>query len=62
MIRIVDDARTQIRRFTCSICGTEFVADFEEANKYTGFLECPICRASKSWTIGDIVYDEEEKG
>lgn len=61
MIRILKDARTQTRSFSCLTCGTEFVADFEEMN-YTGTLRCPVCKSSVTWALGDIVYDEEEKG
>lgn len=67
MIRILKDARTQTRRFACLVCGTEFVADFEEVNTCTGHLKCPVCKTSMSWSVGDIVYDDivynkEEKG
>lgn len=61
MIRIVDDARTHVRSFTCLLCGSEFVADFEEVDKRTGELKCPVCNTSICWAIGDLV-DEEKKG
>lgn len=62
MIRIVDDARTHVRRFTCSLCGSEIVADFEEVNWYTGALRCPVCNTSICWTDGDLVYEEDGNG
>lgn len=61
MIRIIDDARTHVRRFTCLICGSEFVADFEEVNWYTGCLKCPVCNASICWTDGDLIDGEKSQ-
>ena len=58
MIRIVDDARTQVRRFTCLRCGSEFVADFEEVNRRIGSVRCPVCNAYISWPDGDLVDGE----
>ena len=58
MIRIVDDARTHVRRFTCPLCGSEIVADFEEVNKYTGILRCPVCNEHICWISGDLADEE----
>ena len=59
MIRIVDDARTHVRHFTCPLCGSEIVADFNEVNRYTGVLSCPVCDEHICWTTGDLVDGEK---
>ncbi len=67
MIKILVDSRTYTRCFRCPNCGTEYIADYEEVDRITGYLQCPTCNASAEWVSGrrittDKIANEDNIG